>query len=46
MILIDTGPLIALLDNRDLYHEQCLELFNQRPDQNAITTWPCFTETM
>jgi predicted nucleic acid-binding protein len=46
MILTDTGPLIALLDKRDDYHHQCLEVLNRLPAEPMFTTWPCLTEAM
>ena len=46
MILVDTGPLISLLNNKDPHHNSCVEIFNHLPEQLLITTWPCFTEAM
>ncbi len=46
MILTDTGPLIALLDNRDNFHNICVETLESLPPEPLLTTWPCFTETM
>ena len=43
MILIDTGPIVALFDASDSYHNLCvkeLKGFNQP----LITTWPVLTE--
>lgn len=42
-ILIDTGPIVAILSEADQYHERCIEeLGNQRPP--LLTCWPVVTE--
>lgn len=46
MILTDTGPLIALLDRRDSYHEICVGMLDTLPPEPMLTTWPCLTEAM
>ena len=46
MILIDTGPLIALLDKDDSHHQACVTSAAQLPPDSLMTTWPCFTEAM
>ena len=46
MILTDTGPFIALLDQRDDFHQPCLEALNRLPAEPMLTTWPCLTEAM
>ncbi|MFN8489778.1 MAG: PIN domain-containing protein [Caldilineaceae bacterium] len=46
MILIDTGPLVALLDADDANHASCLAIIKRLPAQPFLTTWPCFTEAM
>ena len=43
MILIDTGPIVALFDRDDKYHELCLETF-RRIREPIITNWPVLTE--
>lgn len=46
MILIDTGPLVALLDRDDSYHTECVASAARLPSGPVLTTWPCFTEAM
>ena len=46
MILTDTGPLIALLDKRDSYHQICAGMLYALPPEPMLTTWPCLTEAM
>lgn len=44
MVIIDTGPLVALFDNTEPAHEQChvtLKQFRAVP----VTTWPVLTES-
>lgn len=43
MILLDTGPIVALFDASDTYHRLCLETLKsiKKP---LITTWPVLTE--
>ncbi|MCY7276046.1 MAG: PIN domain-containing protein [Phormidesmis sp. CAN_BIN44] len=46
MILVDTEPLIALIDKgQGEIHTQCVETYQQLTAP-LITTWPCFTEAM
>ena len=45
--LIDAGPLIALFDNSDKYHQQAkrrLEEYRKNVQGRLITTWPIMTE--
>jgi len=45
MILVDAGPLVALIDADDKYHEQCVfSLTSIR--ETMLTVWPAFTEAM
>lgn len=46
MILIDAGPIVALLDADDPNHAACVEAVSQFPKNPFLTTWPCFTEAM
>jgi predicted nucleic acid-binding protein len=42
-VLIDTGPLVALLRKADRYHHSCVELV-KADDVELITCWPVITE--
>ncbi|MDC0936890.1 PIN domain-containing protein [Pirellulales bacterium] len=42
-ILIDTGPLVAILDADDPAHAKCVEAFRTLPAPN-YTCWPVLTE--
>lgn len=44
MTLCDTGPLVALIDRDDPYHERCVAALER--ETTLITTWHCFTEAM
>jgi Predicted nucleic acid-binding protein, contains PIN domain len=41
--LVDAGPLIALFDKSDGYHEQAVSFLKKNRD-TLITTWPVITE--
>lgn len=43
--LIDAGPLIALFDKDDKYHERVMDFLDGYHGQ-LITTWPVITETL
>ena len=43
MILLDTGPIVALFDASDEYHRTCVELL-KGVNEPLITTWPVLTE--
>lgn len=46
MIIIDTGPLVALADKgQGKIHQKCVEVIQQVSDV-LVTTWPCVTEAM
>ena len=44
-MLVDAGPLVALLDQGDPEHEEVVEAFKTIHDP-LITVWPAFTEAM
>lgn len=44
-MLVDAGPLTALLDRSDAQHELCTRAAASI-DAELITTWPVFTEAM
>jgi predicted nucleic acid-binding protein len=43
LILIDTGPLVALFDKDDRHHGLCIEILKDITEP-LITTWPVLTE--
>ena len=44
-ILIDTGPLVALLDAGDRDHRRCVQVA-KRLSGELVTTWPVLTEAV
>jgi uncharacterized protein len=44
-ILVDAGPLVALIDRSDPYHQVCREALAAIEDP-LHTVWPAFTEAM
>ena len=46
MILTDTGPLIALLDQNDPNHARCFAAAQNLPKEPLLTTLPCITEVL
>ena len=44
-VLVDTGPLVSLLDRSDPYHLRCRETFSSL-DDSLVTVWPVVTEAM
>ena len=45
-LLVDAGPLVAVLEPSDSYHAECVATFQSLRGELMITTWPCFTEAM
>lgn len=45
MLLVDSGPLVALLNTADSRHAECVEAFRGVREPLA-TVWPAFTEAM
>ena len=46
MILVDSGPLVALVDADDQYHAECSTAFRTLQRQRMGTVWPVLTEVM
>ena len=46
MTLIDTGPIVALINRNDPNHARCLAAARLLPQEALVTSWPCFTEAM
>jgi uncharacterized protein len=45
VVLVDTGPLVALIDRADPAHENCVAAL-KRLTGSLITVWPAFVEAM
>jgi predicted nucleic acid-binding protein len=45
LILVDAGPLVALVDADDQHHQSCVEAL-KRINEPMSTVWPAFTEAM
>lgn len=46
MMLCDTGPMVAMVDRNDPYHEVCVTALDEIPSDGFVTTWPCLAEAM
>lgn len=45
MVLVDAGPLIALIHKDDAHHDRCVSVFRSLAEPMG-TVWPTFTEAV
>ncbi len=45
MILLDAGPMVALINALDRHHERCVAVY-RAIDEPLMTVWPAYTEAM
>lgn len=43
-VLIDSGPLLALFNARDRWHQPVRDWLQQHPQARLVSTWPVLTE--
>jgi hypothetical protein len=46
VLLVDTGPLVASIDEDDPAHATIKDCLTRLPPIPLLTTWPCLTEAM
>ena len=45
-LLVDAGPLVAVIDPADSYHAECTATMRALDRDPMVTTWQCFAEAM
>ncbi len=45
VVLVDAGPLVALVDAGDAWHERCLDAL-RTIHEDLVTVWPCLVEAV
>lgn len=45
-LLIDAGPMVALIDRADPHHAACARTLERSSRSTLVTTWPAVTEAM
>jgi uncharacterized protein len=45
-MLTDTGPLVALVDTKDVNHQRCVDAARGLSPGPLLTSWPCLVEAM
>ena len=46
VLLTDTGPLVAMVNQQTTEHLPVMEALRELPNVPLLTTWPCLTEAM